>query len=38
MFPGDIWMLIFGIFFTNSGCGDFMIINLLRKEKSNDYA
>ena len=37
MFTGDIGMLFFGLFFTIAACGDFLIINLLRKEKPNDY-
>lgn len=30
---GNIGLLIFGMFFTMTACGDFLIINLLRKEK-----
>ena len=37
MFTGSIWLLIFGMFFTLAACGDFLIINLLRKEKPDDY-
>ena len=37
LFTGSIWLLIFGIIFTLAACGDFLIINLLIKEKPNDY-
>ena len=37
MFTGNIWLLIFGIFFTLAAGGDFLIINLLRKENPDDY-
>lgn len=32
---GNILILVFGIFFTTAAIGDFMIINLLRKENMN---
>ena len=32
---GNILLLVFGIFFTTAAIGDFMIINLLRKENMN---
>ena len=35
---GSIGWLLFGIFFTIGAIGDFMIIDLLRKEKMTDYA
>ena len=34
---GNLGLLIFGIFFTMAASGDFMIINLLRKENPLDY-
>ena len=34
---GNLGMLVFGIFFTMAASGDFMIINLLRKENPQDY-
>ena len=37
LFTGNIWLLFGGMFFTLAACGDFLIINLLRKEKSDDY-
>ena len=37
MFTGNIWLLVFGSFFTLAACGDFMIVNLIRKEKYDDY-
>ncbi len=36
IFTGNLWLLIFGMFFTMAAAGDFMIINLLRKENKND--
>ncbi len=33
---GNVWFLIFGIFFTIAAAGDFLIVNLLRKENRND--
>jgi hypothetical protein len=36
-FTGNIGVLIFGVFFTVAALGDFMIINLLRKENMNSY-
>jgi hypothetical protein len=33
---GNIWFLLFGIFFTAAAAGDFMIIRLINKEKKND--
>jgi hypothetical protein len=32
---GNVLLLVFGIFFTTAAIGDFMIINLLRKENMN---
>ena len=34
---GNFWLLIFGIFFTHAACGDFLIINLLRKEDPESF-
>ncbi|WP_439183170.1 DUF3267 domain-containing protein [Carboxylicivirga taeanensis] len=34
---GSFEWLLFGMFFTVAGCGDFMVIDLLRKEKMNDW-
>jgi len=34
---GNFGLLIFGIFFTQAASGDFMIINLLKKENMDDY-
>jgi uncharacterized membrane protein YvlD (DUF360 family) len=34
---GNFGMLIFGMFFTMAAAGDFMIINLIRKENKNDF-
>ena len=34
---GNIGFLFFGIFFTMAALGDFMIINLLRKENLNSF-
>ena len=36
MIVGDFGWLIFGIFFTMAAAGDFLIIDLLRKENRND--
>lgn len=33
---GDFGLLIFGMFFTMAAAGDFLIINLIRKENSSD--
>ncbi len=33
---GNLGMLIFGMFFTMAAAGDFLIINLIRKEKKDD--
>ena len=33
---GDLGMVIFGGFFTLAAAGDFLIINLLKKESMND--
>jgi hypothetical protein len=33
---GNVWMLMFGMIFTMSACGDFLTINLIRKEKWDD--
>lgn len=30
---GNIGLLLFGVFFTMTACGDFLVINVLRKEK-----
>ncbi len=35
---GSFPLLLFGIIFTLAAAGDFMIINLLRKEKMDDFA
>ncbi|MFV0607312.1 MAG: DUF3267 domain-containing protein [Niabella sp.] len=35
---GSVGWLVFGIFYTIGAIGDFMIINLLKKEKMTDYA
>ncbi|MEN5054007.1 DUF3267 domain-containing protein [Sphingobacterium kitahiroshimense] len=32
IFTGNVFLLIFAIFFTGAAAGDFMIINLIRKE------
>ena len=37
IFTGNIGFLVFGIFFTMAALGDFMIINLLRKENMNSF-
>ena len=37
LFTGSIWLLIFGMVLTLAACGDLLAINLLRKEKPNDY-
>lgn len=34
---GNLGLLIFGIFFTMAACGDFLVINLLRKENMTDF-
>lgn len=34
---GNVLWLVFGIFFTMAAVGDFMIINLIRKENMNSY-
>ncbi len=36
LFIGNLGLLIFGLFFTMAAGGDFMIINLLRKEPANN--
>ena len=36
LFTGNVFWLIFGIFFTMAAAGDFLIINLLLKEKKDD--
>ncbi len=33
---GNFELLLFGVFFTIAGAGDFLIINLIRKENLND--
>ncbi len=33
----NIWLLLFGIIFTMAASGDFLIINLIRKENSEDF-
>lgn len=32
---GNFWLLLFGIFFTMSAIGDFMIVHLIRKENKD---
>jgi len=34
---GNFYLLIFGLFFTFAAGGDFLIVNLLRKEKMTDF-
>ena len=34
---GNLGMLIFGMFFTMAAAGDFLIINLIRKEDKDDF-
>lgn len=34
---GNLGLLVFGIFFTIAACGDFLIINLIRKENMNSW-
>jgi hypothetical protein len=34
---GDLAMFLFGFFFTYAACGDFMIVNLLRKEQMDNW-
>ncbi len=34
---GNVWLLFFGIFFTMAAGGDFLVINLIRKENSADF-
>jgi hypothetical protein len=34
---GNLALLIFGIVFTMAACGDFLVINLLRKEDMEDW-
>lgn len=36
IFIGNLGLLVFGMFFTMAACGDFLIINLLRKENMED--
>ncbi len=36
IFNGNVGMLVFGMFFTMAACGDFLIIDLIRKEDPND--
>ncbi|WP_259179142.1 DUF3267 domain-containing protein [Sphingobacterium sp. BIGb0165] len=36
IFTGSFGLLIFGMFFTMAASGDFLIINIIRVEKSND--
>jgi hypothetical protein len=38
LFNGNFSLLLFGILFTVSACGDLLIIHLLRKEKMDDLA
>jgi hypothetical protein len=38
LFTGNILSLFFGIFFTAAAVGDFLIINLLLKEKKDDLS
>jgi hypothetical protein len=35
---GNLGLLLWGIFFTIAACGDFIIVWLLRNEKSDDFA
>jgi hypothetical protein len=37
LFTGNILWLLFGIFFTMAAVGDFLIINLVRKENMDSY-
>ena len=37
IFIGNIFLLIFGSFFTLAAMGDFMIINLIRKENKDSF-
>ena len=37
LFTGNVLCLFFGIFFTMAAVGDFLIINLLLKEKKDDF-
>ncbi len=37
LFIGNIGLLIFGMFFTLAAGGDFLILNLLRKENMNSF-
>ncbi len=34
---GNIGLLLFGIIFTMAACGDFLVINVLRKEKMDSF-
>jgi len=34
---GNFYLLFFGMFFTVAAAGDFLVINLLRKEKMDDF-
>lgn len=34
---GNFALLLFGIFFTISACGDFLVVDMLRRENMNDY-
>jgi len=34
---GNLYLLLFGVFFTMAACGDFLVIHLLRNEKCNDW-
>ena len=36
LFTGNALWLFFGIFFTMSAVGDFLIVNLVRKENMNN--
>ena len=37
IFTGNLYLLLFGIFFTMAAAGDFLIVNLIRKENMDDY-
>lgn len=37
LFLGSLFLLFFAIIMTIGGIGDFMIMHLLKKEKSNDW-
>ena len=37
IYIGNFGLLLFGIFFTMAACGDFLVINLLRKENMKSF-